>query len=88
MAAVNLRELANGRPCILCGRVDGTTVLHHLRVGQSGMGQKPPDIDGVDVCAGCHAHFHGEGRADYRGQLQAHLRQIKRWLSDGVLRWG
>jgi len=85
MGAVNLRKAARDKSCILCGHV-GTTVLHHLRVDHLGIGSKPDDVRGVDVCRDCHAHFHGPGISDYRLMLIAHLRQIDRWLADGRLK--
>lgn len=84
MGAVNLRQAARDQACILCGHV-GTTVLHHLRVDLVGIGRKPPDVRGIEVCASCHRHLHGPGISDHRLMLIAHLRQIDRWLADGTL---
>lgn len=69
----------------MCGKNDGTTVLHHLRVGTVGMGKKPPDYHGVNVCFGCQDFFHHEGISNHKLQLIAYLRQIDQWLADGLL---
>lgn len=84
--ALNLRKHANGLACIMCGKNDGSTVLHHLRVGNPGMGKKPPDHHGIEVCAGCHDFCHHEGIANHHLQLISYLRQIDRWLADGTLK--
>ena len=83
---MNLRQAANGESCVLCGNTDGTTILHHIRAGQAGMGQKPKDFPwGVFLCGTCHAHVHGAGRADYRAMLLAMGRQMERYLEAGVI---
>lgn len=83
---MNLRQAAEGQPCILCGSV-GTTVLHHVRSGgNGGMGKKPPDEHGIEVCAEHHAYFHADGIADYRLALIAYQRQVSSWLKRGVFR--
>ena len=52
---MNLRKAAEGQPCILCGDT-ATTVLHHVRSGgNGGMGKKPPDEHGIEVCRLHHA---------------------------------
>lgn len=82
---MNLRKLAEGQRCVMCGAT-GTTVLHHIRLGgNAGMGQKPPDWQGVNLCHPCHDYAHHEGRADHKLMLIAYLRQVERWLADGVL---
>ena len=79
----SLRKAAKDQPCTMCGADDGTSVLHHVRVGNVGMGTKPPDWLGMVLCAGCHRYVHHEGIADHKTQLLAYQRQITRWLADG-----
>lgn len=84
---MNLRKAAEGQPCVVCGSQDGTTVLHHVRVdGSGGIGKKPEDFPyGIDVCHQCHTYFHEDGRADWKMQLIAVTRQMKRYLAQGRL---
>lgn len=84
---MNLRQKAKDEACSMCGRLDGTTVLHHIRVGgNAGMGMKPPDFPyGVCLCFGCHSWVHGDGRADYKLQLMALCRQMERYVADGTV---
>jgi len=84
--SLNLRQAANGESCVLCGTADGSVILHHTRVGQAGMGQKPKDFPwGVCLCSACHSYVHGEGRADYRTMLIALGRQMERYVEAGVI---
>lgn len=84
--AVNLRKAAEGEACTVCGANDGTSCLHHIRVGQNGgAGKKPPDRHGITVCADCHRYFHNAGIADYKAMLIAHLRQVDQWIERGAL---
>lgn len=81
----SLRKAAEGQPCIICGDT-ATTSLHHIRVGQNGgMGKKPPDIHGIEVCAKDHAYFHTEGINDYKQMLISYQRQVERWVERGAL---
>lgn len=51
-----LLKLANGLPCIFCGRQDGTTVWAHsnqLKHGK-GRGIKASDAAGMLLCYTCH----------------------------------
>lgn len=83
---MNLRKNAQDAECSMCGRLDGTTVLHHIRAGgNAGMGTKPPDWHGVNLCHVCHDYVHHEGRADYKLQLIAYQRQWDKWLADGTV---
>lgn len=85
MAVKSLRKAAEGKPCILCGDT-ATTSLHHIRVGQNGgMGKKPPDIHGIEVCRLHHAYFHSEGINDHKMMLIAYQRQVSRWIERGLL---
>lgn len=77
---MNLRKAAAGQPCTVCGVNDGTSVLHHIRVGNVGIGRKSPDRYGITVCAACHRYFHSAGIADHKAMLIAHLRQVDRWI--------
>jgi hypothetical protein len=51
-----IREAANGEPCTVCDRNDGTTVFCHLNESWAGkgMGQKASDIAGFFGCTFCH----------------------------------
>jgi hypothetical protein len=70
---------------MMCGAQGPTTILHHIRCGNSGMGRKPPDWYGVALCFVCHSYAHGEGINDHKAMLMAYQRQIDRWLADGLL---
>lgn len=85
---VNLRKAAEGQPCIMCGANDGSTVLHHLRLGNVGMGKKPADHYGIELCADCHRYVHNHGISDYKAMLIAHLRQVDRWIARGSITTG
>lgn len=82
----DLRKAAKGKPCVICGQNDGTTVLHHIRVGNVGIGTKPKDHYGIEVCADCHHYAHHAGICDYKTLLIAHLRQVDRWINAGVFK--
>jgi hypothetical protein len=77
---MNLRQLAQGEACAMCGLSDDTVVLHHLRAGNPGMGRKPPDHHGIYLCAVHHHYVHNDGIADHKAMLLAYMRQIDRWL--------
>ena len=49
----------------MCGAEDGSTVLHHIRTGHLGIGKKPKDHRGIDLCSKCHTYVHGDGIHDY-----------------------
>lgn len=59
---MNLRELANGMPCMIrlpgiCNFKSDTTVLCHFRLmNYSGVGLKPPDWMGAWGCSDCHRY--------------------------------
>jgi hypothetical protein len=82
-----LRRAAEGSPCILCGSTHGV-VLHHIQLpGNHGTGSKPGDFPwGVRVCADCHAHFHGAGRADYQAMALAIGKQMLAYLAEGAVK--
>lgn len=83
---MSLRKAAKDQPCSMCGAESPSVVLHHIRAGgNAGMGMKPPDYHGVNLCAECHRYVHQEGRSDYKLQLIAYQRQVERWLADGVI---
>lgn len=82
----DLRKAAKGKPCVICGQNDGTTVLHHIRVGHYGIGVKPNHHSGIECCHECHSHLHGAGINDYKTMLIAHLRQVDRWINAGVFK--
>jgi hypothetical protein len=69
---VNLRKLANGKPCILCG-AEGTTVLAHLNIaGHFGRGIKAADWPwGVWLCHSCHDYVDREGKGDWKTKFRA-----------------
>ena len=80
---MNLRQQANGQTCVVCGSSNGTVVLHHIRVGgNGGMGLKPPDHHGIEVCARCHdwAHSPLTTVSDWKILLAAYQRQVERWI--------
>ena len=84
---VSLRKLAEGKPCIVCSRNDGSTVLHHIRLpGNCGIGQKPDDFPwAIRCCSECHDHFHNEGRADHKLMLMSLGRQMRAYRDEGVI---
>ena len=59
-AAMNLRNLAKGKPCMvrlpgICNGNPETTVLAHYRLsGTCGAGMKPDDQQGAWACSACH----------------------------------
>jgi hypothetical protein len=83
---VNLRKLANGKPCILCG-AEGTTVLAHLNIsGHFGKGLKANDFPwGVWLCHACHSYVDGEGRGDWKIKFRALGQQMERYLTEGII---
>lgn len=83
---IDLRKAAKGKPCVICGQNDGTTVLHHIRTGHMSIGSKPPDSHGIEVCSTCHRYCHEGGISDYKTMLIAHLRQVDRWIAAGVFK--
>jgi len=85
VVGMNLRQAAAGQPCSMCGANNGTTILHHIRLLSSGMGTKPPDHHGVNLCATCHAYVHGDGITDTTALLRAYMRQIDKWLADEIM---
>jgi hypothetical protein len=84
---MNLRKAAENQPCTVCGANDGTTVLHHIRIGgNAGTGMKPPDFPwGIRLCAEHHRYVHYEGRADYKLIALAMGKQMQRYVDEGVL---
>lgn len=76
----------------VCNGDSATVVLAHLRMGHTGgMGQKPPDVCGVDCCSACHDVIDGRSKHDepelYRYLLEALLRRLARLSREGVLTW-
>lgn len=53
------RKRAAHMPCRACGLPAGTgrVVLAHVRLGNAGMGLKPPDSDALYLCGICHRNF-------------------------------
>lgn len=82
---MNLRKAARGRQCMIrlpgCTGGGRDTVLCHYRLaGQSGIGQKPPDIMGAWGCVECHSRVDGRVKTE-------HDRKIVRLAhAEGVLR--
>lgn len=83
---MNLRKAAEGQSCVMCGVSDNTICLHHIRTGHLGIGKKPKDHRGIDLCSKCHTYVHGDGIHDYKAVLIAHLRQIDRWIEAGAFK--
>lgn len=83
---MNLRQEAKDKPCVCCGRNDGTTVLHHVRLpGNAGIGKKPADFPwGVRVCGECHHYLHHAGRADHKMMALAIGRQMLAYQAEGL----
>lgn len=56
-----IRKAANGEPCTVCGRNDGTTVFCHLNESWAGKGGnlKADDIAGFFGCQKCHDMYDG-----------------------------
>ena len=67
---MNLRNLANGRPCMVrlpgCDGGGETTVLAHYRLaGLCGIGMKPDDLAcGAWCCDNCHSICDGRKHID------------------------
>lgn len=85
---MKLEKLAQGRACYLrlpgvCNGVRETTVLCHIRRGNTGgTGIKPPPVCAVPMCHACHDEFDGRTDNGYtRQQLDAEcLRALVQWL--------
>lgn len=83
---MNLRKLAQGKPCYL--RFDGcsnpeSVVLCHLRIGGiAGIGQKPEDICGLPGCMNCHSILDGRTQTNMlHMEIRAvALRGFVQWL--------
>lgn len=85
--AVNLRKLAEGKACVLCGSHYGTVLHHTLLPGNHGTGMKPPDFPwGVRLCAECHKYTHNEGRSDHKAMAMALGKQMIVYVAEGVLK--
>lgn len=83
----DLRNYVRGKPCY--ARLDGCsydpsqTVLAHLRIGGvAGMGQKPPDVCAMPMCAACHDL--ADGRRSVVGATSV---EVKAALLRGYVQW-
>jgi uncharacterized Fe-S cluster-containing radical SAM superfamily protein len=59
---LNLRTAARDKPCVRCGRNDGTVVLAHYFGPRrhsygGGMGHKGHDAVGAHLCGECHSYM-------------------------------
>ena len=54
-----IRKAAEGEPCTLCGKNDGTTVFCHLNESWAGksLSKKADDIAGFFGCNECHKQY-------------------------------
>lgn len=54
-----LLKLAKGKPCVMCGRDDGSTVAAHSNLQEhgKGMGTKAHDAASAWLCYPCHAEY-------------------------------
>ena len=82
---MNLRKLAQGKPCLIrlpgCNGGGETTVLCHYRMPGDGMGRKPPDERGAWGCNSCHDI--ADGRVDLKGWTRDEIRLAH---AEGVFR--
>lgn len=88
-----LREAASGRPCVLCGIEDGTTVGAHSNALEHGRGygHKAPDFYLAYVCGGCHDQI--DGRAGKLSKeekremwMRAWVKTVAIWFNEGIVK--
>jgi hypothetical protein len=88
---MNLRKLAQGRPCMIrmpgiCNGNPETTVLCHLRmVGLSGMGLKANDLLGAWGCSDCHRYVDTHGMDGRTALLEGMARTQAFLLNTGLI---
>lgn len=89
-----LTDSAEGKPCVICGRV-GTTVACHSNFGEHGKGGgiKASDIFSVRLCQLHHDQLDGRQGKLTRIELHelfalAHQRTIQAWIEEGLLTVG
>ncbi|WP_139121840.1 hypothetical protein [Piscirickettsia litoralis] len=76
-------KASNGRACVRCKKLDGTTVYaHYTGIRQhslgKGMAVKCHDCCGADLCSECHAHFDQYRGCD--GSEQSRIRLSEEFL--------
>lgn len=88
-----LLDAAEGKPCMICGANNGTTVAAHansVALGK-GTGIKVPDFYTAWLCDVCHALVDGRLGKLTKGEkwdmwVTAYLRTVKRWFTEEVVR--
>ena len=85
-----IRKLANGQPCVACGRWEPTVVAAHMPiagVADAGMGGKCLDLWAAHLCAECHHEAdHGEYRTDIHWRSRMVYRTLCRLVEQGRLK--
>ncbi|MCK5616199.1 DUF968 domain-containing protein [Candidatus Pacearchaeota archaeon] len=63
-------EFIKTLPCVVCGREAGeylSVVPAHQKLGEGGIGIKPPDTHCLPLCHYCHTHEHRGERTFWQG---------------------
>lgn len=88
-----LRDAARDRPCVLCGRNNGTTVPAHSNMPEhgKGVGIKAPDYFMSYCCDRCHAEIDGRigqlTKEEKRMQwFRAYARTVEIWFKEGLIK--
>ena len=88
---VDQRKAARGQVCMVqlpcCNHDSDTTVLHHIRgTGLGGVGRKPPDFFGVNVCSDCHMAIHRQAHTDLEHDF-VRLYELEGWMRQKANEW-
>jgi len=86
-----LLRSAEGQPCANCGDVGTTVAAHANRVSLGkGVGIKCSDAYCADLCVTCHALVDGRlgkltKHEKWEMWVNAYLKTVKRWFTDGTV---
>jgi hypothetical protein len=90
-----LLDEARDRPCVLCGRQDGTTVAAHSNSLAHGRGfaYKTPSFMVAYVCQGCHDEIDGRAgkltKEEKRSMwMDAWVKTVAIWFNEGIVKVG
>jgi hypothetical protein len=82
-----ITQAAEGEPCTICGKNDGTTVFAHFNDAYAGkgFGQKADDCAGFFLCHLCHVDVDAHNGNEY-DMRRAYYRTIRRLIDKGVIK--
>lgn len=86
-----LLDAAEGQPCVLCNRQDGTTVAAHADMVEYGKGQriKVHDCLSAWLCADCHRKIGDMSRLTKAERWEqwhrAFARTVVQWFKQGIV---